>query len=448
MDDPLRNLSYPARRLRGEDGMTLIEVLVSILLVGLIGMSFLGLDAAGRTSADQRRVEQATQLAQADQERLRGMSADQLATLNQTRTITVDNNTYTVLSQGKYQSAATSGDSCASSAAAADYAKVTSTVSFFGHDTSAASPRPPVVEQSIITPRIGGSLVVQAQDQGAAGLPGATVVATGTDADTSGTRRTGTTDAGGCVIFGSLPVGTYSVATSLAGYIDSTGSTAPTNQVTTTSGNTTNLTVRLGQPGSITATFRGVAGATTASGQQAPSISWTNTGMPTPGWDATTVSSPATSIATDAPVFPFIVGTPTTFTGNYTVYAGKCAAALPPTANQKTATVSPGAAASVVVDEPMINVTVTAGGPATKPAHIKLTNSCGESWQSPVSSAATIPATGWLAFPGQPYGTGYTVCADAFFTGFGSFKGTVTVSNTSFTATNLAVIAITTSGTC
>jgi hypothetical protein len=96
----------------------------------------------------------------------------------------------------------------------------------------------------------------------------------------------------------------------------------------------------------------------------------------------------------------------------------------------------------------MINVTVTAAGTATKPAHIELTNSCGENWQSPVSSASTIPTTGWLAFPGQPYGTGYTVCADAFFTGFGSFKGTATMSNTSFTAVNNAAVALSASGTC
>src|SRR5438132_6103115 len=110
-------------RLAGEEGMTLVEVLVSIMLVGLIALSFAGCDAVGRTSADPRQVAQATQLAQADQERMRGMSADQLSTLYQQRNITVDGTTYKVTSQGKYQNATSNGDSCASSSSSADYAK-------------------------------------------------------------------------------------------------------------------------------------------------------------------------------------------------------------------------------------------------------------------------------------------------------------------------------------
>ena len=50
-----------------------------------------------------------------------------------------------------------------------------------------------------------------------------------------------------------------------------------------------------------------------------------------------------------------------------------------------------------------------------KPSHIKLTDSCGQTWQPDISTASTLPANGWLDKPGQPYGT-YSICADYKFT--------------------------------
>ncbi len=440
----LRKHQSLRHRLSNEDGMTLVEVLVSILLVGLIALSFLGLDAVGRTSADQRRVAQASQVAQQDQERLRGMSADQLATLNQTRTMTLDGTTFTVTSTGKYQSATSGSDSCAASASAADYAKVVSSVDW------TANNRNPVVQQSLITPRIGGSLVVQAIDQGAVGIADATVTATGSEDATSGVVRSGLTDSGGCVIFGSLPVGSYSVSTALAGYLDSAGNATPTSSITTTPGSSTNLTVRLGQPGKISATFTGIRNSTINVPARAPAISWINPNMSIAGiLDPSTNEN--TSLTTGQTIFPFITTDPTTFTNNYTVYAGRCASAMPPSATlpaptnnqQSYATVPPAGAATstsnglVTVKMPIINLTVTYNGGAVKPAHVTLTDSCGDTWSPTIASPTSKPSTGWLAFPGQPYGAGYTVCADYDVPGATGFrKRTATVNNTSFTASN------------
>ncbi len=439
----LPKLEAPCARLRSEDGVTLVEVLVSILLVGLIALSFMGLDAVGRTSADQRRVAQATQVAQQDQERLRGMSADQLATLNQTRTVTLDGTTYTVTSTGKYQSATSGSDSCASSASAADYAKVISSVNWPNNRRSA------VVQQSIITPRVGGSLVVQSIDQGAVGLAGATVTATGTDDDTQHVVRSGATDSGGCVIFGSLPVGAYSVSTSLSGYLDSTGNAMPTSSITTTPGSSTNLTVRLGQPGKIRATFTGVTGSSSVVAARAPAISWVNPNMSTAGiFDPS--ANENTALETGQTIFPYITTSPTTFTNNYTVYAGKCASALPPTnSNQQSyATVPPGGTATstsngaVTVKMPVINVSVTYNGSAVKPTGITLRDACTDTWTPTISSSGTKPTTGWLAYPGQPYGSGYTVCADYKYNSSSYRKRTATVNNTSFTASNGNTVTI------
>ncbi len=435
-----------------EDGLTLVEVLVSILLVGLIATSFVAFDAIGRTTADQRRTAQATQIAQADQERMRGMSADQLATLSQTpRTVTLDNTQYQVVSTSKYQSASGGTDSCASTAASADYAKVTSTVSW-----NAVRPLS-VTETSLITPRIGGSLVVQAQDQSALALPNVTVTATGADDDTNGVVRTGTTDTTGCVIFGSLPVGTYTVTSSLSGYLDKTGVTPTTNQITTTAGTTTNITVRLAQPGKITATFQGktvVSGVTTNYTGSAPAISWINGNMGTTAAIFDPSSDNNLSLTTPQTIFPYIIGTTgTNYTGNYNVYGGNCAANQPPAANQSFATVSPGAnPASVVVAEPVMKVVATYPNTSTKivPAHIKLTDSCGDNYYPNVASSVD-PNVGSLAQPAQPYNTGYTVCVDyQYRTGSSSSssnfrKKTGTVSNSSFTSANSVQIDMNTS---
>jgi Tfp pilus assembly protein PilV len=442
----LPNPSTHRASLRGEDGVTLIEVIVSMLLVGLIALSFSGLDAAGRTTADQRRVSQATQIAQEDQERLRGLSADQLATLNETRTVTLDQVEYTITSTGKYQSASAGADSCASTTSAADYAKIVTTVNW------TANRRSPVTLQSLITPRVGGSLVVQGINQGGTALPGVTVTTTGTDEDTQGIVRTGTTDAGGCVIFGSLPVGTYTVSAALAGYVDEKSNTAPSQNITTTAGNSTNLTFKLGQPGSISATFQAVGG-TTINSQAAPALSWNNTNMLTPG--VTTVSGLATTITSGSPasVFPFTAGSPTTYTNNYQVWAGACTAAQPPTGagtGRTFVTLSPGASVSAVVKMPLLNLVVTYNSANVKPSHIELTDPCGNFQTPPISSSAT---NGWLQYPGQLYGTYSSICVDYKYNSTSYRKRTLTnVNNTSFTAANTATFNLSstgsTTGTC
>ncbi|MDX6584248.1 MAG: hypothetical protein QOI10_3432 [Solirubrobacterales bacterium] len=452
--------------------MTLIEVIVSALLVGLISLSLLGLDAVGRTTADQQRRAQAFTVAQADQERIKGLSADQIANLNQTRTVTLDGVAFTVTSAGQFLSSSASNASCSSTAAAADYAKVSSTVDW------ASNKRADVVVQSVVTPRAGGSLLAQVVDQNGAGLPGVRVDVAGADPNTDSVHRFGTTDtpnaatgySGGCTIFGTLLEGDYTVAPTLAGYVDKDGDPAPTATVTTTAGNTTTQQFSLGQAGRDTANFSTVIGATTFTGQLAPSLSWFNAGMPSAINGFVAPATPASAITTPQTLFPFYVTAPGTYTANYNMWAGKCMSAQPPVATpsvRRYATVSPGGAftntgadATVgAVREPAMFIDVTypnsSGTPVrVRPDHIELTNGCGENWQPPVASTYST-TTGWLQFPGQPYGNAnYTVCVDYLPSGQStSRKSTTTLrSNTNFTAANViptfALTSSSTSGTC
>ncbi|HME01779.1 MAG TPA: hypothetical protein VKG38_01955, partial [Solirubrobacteraceae bacterium] len=85
---PVTRTTTPARRSRAatyagsQGGFMLLEVLISALLVGLIAVgTFAGFDSAGRARADERAHAQATQLAEQDEERLRGLTTTQLAQL-------------------------------------------------------------------------------------------------------------------------------------------------------------------------------------------------------------------------------------------------------------------------------------------------------------------------------------------------------------------------------
>ena len=442
-------------RLAAQDGLSLIEVAVSGLMVGLIALSLIGLDAAGKTTADQRRRAQAFGIAQADQERIKGLSADQIATLNQSRTVTLDGVAYTVTSTGQFLSASANSASCSSSAAAADYAKVISTVDW------ASNRRADIVVQSTITPRAGGALLAQTLDQNGNALPGVRINVAGADSSTDAVRRFGVTDSGGCTIFGTLLEGDYTVSPVLAGYVDRDGNPTPSETVTTTAGNTTTVPFSLGQAGRVTANFKTTIGATVLTGQEAPSVSWFNAGMPSAINGFLTPSSPDDSITTPQTLFPFYVTTPGTYTGNYSVWAGRCLAAQPPVANRTLASVGPGATWALdgspgrpQVAMPGMVVNVTYDGAAVKPAQIELTDSCGQTWDPDLSTAAgpAAPSTGWLRFPGQPYGT-YSICADYDPPGITTSRRVTVTSrpNTSFTAANsttVAIVTASTSGVC
>jgi len=439
ISDGARKLRTARTRLAAEDGLTIIEVAVTGLMVGLISLSLVGLDAAGKTAADQRRRAQAFQVAQADQERIKGLSADQIATLNQSRTVTLDSVTYTVNSTGQFLSSSANSASCSSTAAAADYAKVISTVDW------ASNNRGPITLQSVTTPRAGGSLLVQTVDQNQAPISGARVNVAGGQQTNSAVRRFGTTDSGGCTIFGALLEGDYTLSPVLSGYVDYDGSAAPSTTVTTTAGNTTTYKFTLGRAGAISANFKTTIGATTYTNQEAPSLSWENTSMAGPNFFVPT-SVPNATITTGQTLFPFNSTTPS---GPYVAWAGKCAAAK---GTPTSVGVNPGATTNATgpggsIAMPAMFVNVTYNGANVKPDHIKLTDSCGQTWQAAINSASTLPATtGWLDKPGQPYGT-YSICADYKYTTgtTGSSYRKVTITNrpnTSYTAANSSTVPI------
>lgn len=348
-----RGPGVAARLVRGgavvhdEAGDTLIEVLIAALLVALIaGAVLTGYIAIAHIAGGQRNTSHADVLAQRDEARLHSLSVAQLSasgpgTGNQTVSTGLNGTTYTIASTARFVSGGTAGNACSSSGtSSADEVATSSTVTWGTNNGG----RPPVVVQGLITPAVGGSLVVTAIDQSGGPLAGATVSVTGPSVVSPLT-----TDASGCAVFGGLAGGAYTVSVAAPGYVDVNGNSTITQSVTVVPTQTAKPTAQfqLGQAGAISATFTtGYNGSTHASSSDA--IVASNTGMSAPRTFATT-SGPASTLTTPSTLYPF--ATP------YSVYAGSCSSDLPPSADQGSASVGGGAA---VVPLPALIVNVWA----------------------------------------------------------------------------------------
>ena len=409
-------------------GFTIIEVVVaSVMLTLMAGAVATALISTADFSGDQRRRSQADEIAQQDQERLKGMTIKALSGLSQQRCVsdagavvvangpcTGAGNNYTVTSTGKFLSN-TGTSSCASSGAgAAAYVLIHSEVDWTGNV------RPPVSQESLITPRPGGTILADVIDQDSNPLQGATVTVYHDSKDTA----SATTNGEGCAIFTSLGSPAYFVFASKSGYVSPDGVDYVVGGTSVSTGTSFPVPnpLQIGQAGAVTANFTTTVGGTTYSGQTAPSIAWFNAGM-SASKNFTPSTVPSATISSQPKLFPFNNGTAGVYTDNYTVWAGKCDAAKPPSSpagSQSFATVAPGATAVLdgtappgqpQVKEPGLILKVTYAGSPVTPDHIELKDSCNQIWFPDRRIGDPNSALGQLKYPGQPYGT-YTVCAD------------------------------------
>lgn len=416
-----------AGSLSADAGDTLIEVMVAASLLVVISVgSLTGFDAANRRGADEKRHSQANQLAQQDQDRLRGLQVAQLTGSegNQIKTYTLDGTGFTVTSSSTFVSDNNAGASCSSTGTGnADYIKTSSTVTWPN-----MAPRAPVVQEGIITPPAGGSMLVQVNDQNNNPVSGVAVNVTGTGAGTT-PRDSATTDSYGCTIFGGLIDGAYSLATTKSGFVDPGGTPSPTSAQTVVAGATDTVPLLMGQAGSITnVSFQSYWGGVPRATAQDTFIA-ANPGVPAPGFRL--FGTPNTfvgSITTPSTVYPF--------TTPYNLYVGSCIADNPLSNGQAsgydpTVSVPPGgppSPTSVILRAPALLVepysgtsgtTTMVGYPAnnsttsTVPNHVTVTDNTCNGKRVYTGAQLTTPTgpSGALVDPGQPFGS-FTVCAD------------------------------------
>jgi Tfp pilus assembly protein PilV len=412
LPNPVREsiaVRWIASRLRHEQrGLTIVEVLVSaVLVVGIAGGALGSLAASTRTSAEQRHRAQAHGVAQEDQARLRAKRVSVLANLEETRTVTVDETPYTVASEGNFVTDATGTASCQEGVASADYIEIVSTVSW-----PSMGSRPPAQIRSIVAPPNGsvspshGALAVGVVDGQGNGVPGVGLSGSGAGS------FNGSTGANGCAIFGDLPEGTYTLTPSGEGLVDVNGE-PPAPQTTSVVGLSTNtLILQYGGPGSIPVEFT-----TRVNGELVPSRADTivafNTGMSIPKTFGE-IGTPATTITAES-LFPFA--------SPYTVYAGACSGNNPnptgesdPPGAPAIANVTIPLADPAILQLPALHLRVWSGsgpgdpGSPVEGAAVTLDDQSCLVDEQPVRRTFTTDPSGGLPDPGLPWST-YDVCA-------------------------------------
>lgn len=418
-------------------------MLVSALLTLIISAGVAtALVSATDFTSHERGTSQANEVAQQDQERLKSMSDSQLTALHQTRTVTLTNTQFTVVSSAEFLDAS-GNSSCVSGSEA--YFKLTSNVT---SAATAGNPAQNVSEEAIITRPLGGTLLVPVVDQTSTPLQGATVRVVGQN---TGYTASATTDQNGCTAFAGLPSDSYTITATDSGYVDPNGNSAPTetatvNQTTSTTGST----MILGLAGSIKVGFVTQGTSVTydqratpyASGHSAAPVGYdlsyygsgngnnmatdacllssgkcTGTGIsPNP---VVYTESSSTGTVTPGSLFPFYLGSTTQYANNTQLWAGACEQEQPlqPPSGTDFATVGPGRLATssalpnvdATVFEPAIDVAIKfSGSTPVPPSDVsiyfygwnagKTALTCEDSWH-------LVPPVGSETVAGVQYGT-------------------------------------------
>jgi Tfp pilus assembly protein PilV len=415
-------------RMREERGWLIMEMMMGalVLIVGGIAI-YNGLDGASKTSGRNRNRSVAAYLAQQDQERMRAMDAAELSNgYTNSRTVKVDNVSYTVNSSAASVNDSTGSISCTNSSATAQYLKISSSV------VDPAAKNAPVVQDSLLSPKPDdGNAVVKIVDRtGTTGVQGIGVTLQQPPGDTI------STDANGCALFSFLDNFTnYTVSFSKPTYVNVNGVNAVTGPITVVPATVSVTQFQYDVAGQITASFdTKVGGSTTATPTTATEVTFANSHMtlspptrlfPTGGGSTFVSSITATNL------FPFLDA--------YAVYAGDCKWNDPNQWGQPQTfapILGPGQLKTVTAREPAINVKTQKDTTTTSGAHVRITQTdqgCSSSYTD--SSAAS----GALNHPAYPYGT-YNVCVD-YNTGDSK---TVSIPNTNANGTSTYTINVST----
>lgn len=391
-------------RAQEEGGFTIVEVLISAVIVVMLAFATFGvIQTAGRTTAETRHRAQAYALAQADQAALRSLKISDLSNYSATRNANVGGATYSIASTGEYVTDSTGTQTCTGSVRA-DYIAITSRVTW-----PSIGSRPAVELKSIVTPPNGtiggdrGALAVKALNSRSTALSGITVNGTGPDTFAD------TTDANGCVLFGNLPAGNYTLTPSSSiGVVDKDGNAPKPQTASVVAQSTNTVTLQYDRPGTINATFttRPAANATPVA-STADTVMVFNSGMTTAKRFGT-VGTRLSAIAA-GPLFPF--------TSPDTIYPGACTGNNPTGAGvnftSKSVTVPINGSIAASMQLPALYLTVKSGSSSTVPgtnvanARVTLTDrNC-----TGVKRTMTTNASGMLADPGLPFSS-YDICVD------------------------------------
>ena len=409
-------------RLRDDSGFTMVEAIVASALLVVVALGVLkGLDTANRSSGREKARSAAAALTEQDQERLRSFRAVDLANYDQTRTVTVNNVPYTIVSQADWVRDSTGGtESCNSNTVQADYMRITSTTTSGLINT----PIPPIKMSSLVAPPVGafgdnqGTLGVQINDRDGKGVEGVMVTITGP------TTIQNPTNSAGCAIFAYVPTGSYVASVDQLGFVDRGGNQNATVGATVSQGTVKVAAMDYDEAASVLVTFdTEMRDGTIPLVQPALStqLAAANSGVPAGPLSLAGMRryNPSGGMQLAIPadgLFPFADG--------YGLYGGGCPGAdptdIPGLDNyydlypDEHISTDPGqVVAPVTVRLPSINLRVLNGStpsPLTKPVKIVVTSqgTCSEKF----TFTDATDLNGWMKDSALPFGR-YKVCASA-----------------------------------
>lgn len=409
-----------------EDGLSMIEVVISSMIVALIAVATLtGFSNAGRATARGRNRAQAAACAQQNEEKLRGLTIKRFESPEEIPPEEVNENcqphkagetgtVYTVISRIVPYTESESGvsETCTVEKAESSYVRTTTEVTW-----PALGKGTPVRQSSIVTVALSASLIVKVINQNQEPVEGVTIKTT----DNS-SIYTQTTGAGGCVLYDSLPAASnISVEASKLGWVDKTGNANPTKTTSVIVGSPSSpVSFEMGQAGRIVANF---VDASKAVKRGDTFVAFHNGAGTTNPFDLEgTIGTYATAAESPMTLFPFVtVGKPAT-SSPYTVYAGDCTENNPETVTSKavkseSVQVEPGETKTVSVVVPPVNVAVYEGtntsskvvSGTTSKATLTNTKCAGVLPNNYTSTPSYIHTQklleGHLEAPNQPFGT-------------------------------------------
>lgn len=395
--------------------MSLVEVMVSMLLIVMIGLGVAGgIDGAQTISGLNKSRSIASGLAQRDQDRMRALQPQDLPFEEASRSETEGGADYTVESHAEWvtDSSGSAGQAC-DDGSGTDYVKITSAITW----PSMAS-IPPVTAESLVAVtarsyKDRGNLAVQINKADLGPVPNEAVSLTGAAAGSDQTNVTG------CAFFAFFAAGNYDISFSRPGYVDPAGNNTVTAPASVIAGSTTTKQFHYDQAGSISATFDTrragrVAGTFVFGPAKAGNLRLKNADPLAPSTPFPTYGNGSlqSTISTPMTLFPFV--------SPYGVYGGACDDADPQNQGVSPASVvvPRGATGNVVVRMPALNIKVTdSSGIPEANRKVRIYPWSGvcpvaATQFTTASSTADDTPAGALPEPGMPFGDSYLVCAE------------------------------------
>ncbi|HEX4401908.1 MAG TPA: type II secretion system protein [Galbitalea sp.] len=205
-----------ARHQRDDEGISLIEVMVAMIIFSIVALGVIAtLLQTANFAIDSRARETATNLAAQAIDSARS-TTNVFNLFNSTTSTTSGGHTYTVKTVAQWYSDATQVAPCGGGGGALLYKQVNVTVTWPGM----VHPNAPVRADTLIAPstRVSdpadATMLVSVEDQGSNGVSGVTVT---TSPALSPPAKA--TDVDGCSYLLKVPVGSYTVTVSKAGYV-------------------------------------------------------------------------------------------------------------------------------------------------------------------------------------------------------------------------------------